>query len=307
MACSAPACVESRVLPAEGATLPANLPGFPFADGFGAVEGGDAGASSLVLRKAGQIVDTHLVPIQRTDPFHPFSAFTHVLVPNAPLEAGTYTLDFDKRCAAGAAPTQTLTLTEAKTWPSTLGTLRAAPLPTGIVKLAMGAACVEEVRAAAVRLELKRSAEMEAFAPAGIYEVKVDGVAWRGAVGTDESIGAVETLDPFLVFALCPGSGLQGSLAEGAHTAEVRLIFDGAETQVPALTTSFELHCDALQPDAGTPVSGSTSGAAPEASSGSVPSEGSSCAIGGGSVSALGLGLIPLALLARGARRRRTS
>ncbi|HVH41242.1 MAG TPA: hypothetical protein VM925_02830 [Labilithrix sp.] len=238
-ACWPGPCPEPRLLPESGATLPQNVPGFPFRPGgaSSASDDGDAGAEleTVTLKDAvGNLVPTSTRSMRPTD------AFDRFIVPSAPLASGSYSLELVNPCAESKRETRSFTIGAPRSFPTQIGTLRAIRSATGTVMVEAPARCVATRKADSVSIAIDPTPEFAAFQGVAIVSVFVDGKSWKGPVTKYRGGGWPTHFDPFVVYAFCDQSS---GVSPGRHVVEVRAHLEGAPSDPAPATIEIELKC----------------------------------------------------------------
>lgn len=242
-ACSG-GCWPAAVLPTSDATLPRNVPGFPFRTGHDMFDF-DTNSEAVTLKDSeGNIVETRLDVVASTwDAF----SFNRLLVPVTPLAEGVYTIEVED-CATQTTVARSVAIADASPFPAEVGTLRAVRSTEHSVTLAGGASCIDQVAADSVKLELDPAPAFAPFQPVTDFEVLVDGNPWRGPVASYIGFGFIHTLDPFTVYAIC--SPTQSSAGPVKHVVEVRAHILGAPSDPAPTSIEIELDCSRFAGDA---------------------------------------------------------
>jgi MYXO-CTERM domain-containing protein len=263
-ACSPPACGPAYLLPADGATVPANVPAFFFVLPYGTTPPARSEDVRL-LDEGGRLVpiSTALAP--------PSAGYT--IVPGAPLMPGRqYRLRFPQGCAGGASGNALGTAERAflagpaSALPTTIGTARVTGRRIGprTVSSSSGSpglcSSSTEVTAAVATIEIDPSPELRAYLATAVVAVH------RGADGLVFFNGPVLAADQplrFEVYTTCASAdpGASRGLGSGLHRLEVTAEVFGAVSKPSPLLIDVELGCDAQldagssdgSPDAGSP------------------------------------------------------
>lgn len=304
-ACSSVPCTEALVLPGADATVPQNVPGFPFRPGKPfALDGEDAGTPDLqtitLKDAAGNVVPITLKAIAPpATPSYTVDAYASLVVPASPLTKGRYSFEMANPCQP--APHELIrafTVADPQPLPTDLGTLRlAAPPALEETVVPGGASCVRTLKAIRASVVLDASASFTAFRSIATLSVFVDGKPWRGPVKdySRDQFGPPKTFDPFTVYADCDASTASSDPAPGKHIVEVRAHIEGAPSDPAPASVEVDLACPAAT-------------GAPPTSNGDAAEESGSCAATPpglrGSAAGLGAAAIGIALLAVGSRRR---
>jgi hypothetical protein len=253
-ACSPPQCWPGSFVPKDGATIPANAPGFYFRPS----ESGSPGDPSLVRLTAASDPTTSI----------PFTAVPQpngdfVLVPDVPLVEGeTYTLE-DRALCNNATLHSTFTAGPAAPLPTSLGTVELighgnyADLDLATVS----GSCSTRVEATVLQIALSESASAAPWKDLFLYETLVDDQPWVNqasiAVRTtpgESWVGRGKDL-LYRVCQLSSDAYYQG-LPVGGHEVRFRASLPGASPMTASLATpkqAFEIMCtpdpDENEPD----------------------------------------------------------
>jgi hypothetical protein len=322
-ACSGNPCFPEGVAPAEGQSVPGNLPGFPVTTGPTLGFDAGAGPEPQLIGPGGQPVPTDLKPV----------AGAVLLAPRQPLAPGNYRLRWMSSCryvsatepgVAGPPMQQerAVTVTTAAPLPTSIGTVNVQVQRESAYTVTADASCTTTVSAAVARFALSAPAELQPFLSVARLSMTVDGQSWAaspygGGTRIPTSIYWVERR-PLAVHALCQIPGpftLDRGLPEGHHHAELTVEIPGLATTLAPVSVDFDLSC--ASPDGGTLADGGASpdGPAPardapasaDAPVVAPPSPSSGCAYspGAGGMTALPMAALAL-LIVRLARRRRS-
>ncbi|MEO6953483.1 MAG: MYXO-CTERM sorting domain-containing protein [Polyangia bacterium] len=286
-ACSPPQCVPGYVLPKDGALLPAAPPALVIHASTSASMNGDPH-----LTKEGVDVAFTLVPDKATSDV--------LVVPAAPLEAGTYAFSRSEDCnnssstSALTLQTSTFTVGAVVVQPQTLGTASVVVSDGMVTASTASGSCTVTYPASVAKLSLVPSAEVSSWQPLVQYTLEVDGAVWAkseygSTVGSSSSGRTVSS-----VFARCDrpdgSSADDNGLAEGPHHAVLSGHVAGATTDPTPIELDFQLACGGVPfEDGGVVVT-------PQVKS-------SGCSFGGNSAKAPWL-LLPLLALVLVRRRR---
>jgi len=245
-ACSPPICWAGSFTPANGATVPANLPAMYWRplSGYGA---STADPSKVVLASAA----APSTPLPFTTTQLPDGAY--LIVPKQPLTPGTaYVLTDQSTCGSSTTPlgpTATFQVAAAAPLPTSLGALAEGANLVGPLEVASaGGSCSAEVEAHQIRIDLQPTSETIAWRDALHFETLVDGEVWRAAA----TIGAVvppgtswrgRGVD--LVYRVCKTSddAVSEGLAAGPHEVVMRATLPGSSTVVSSSSLTVELAC----------------------------------------------------------------
>ena len=301
LACSPPLCLPGSVFPATGSTVPLGVPALAVRRTFGQAVSEDA---HLVLGNA--TVPASLV----VDP----DRETLLLVPEAPLSAGTYTIVRSEGCGAtgdAGVPTtsSSFTVGAAAPLPVAIGTVAVVPAYAMVTADTGSGSCTIDFDAAVAKLALTPSADLAPWLATTSYTLEVDGAFWA----TSEYGAPVSTAAPAVygrhfdeVFARCgapgSGSGDDNGLARGPHHAVLRAHVAGATTDPAPVAIDFALTCP-THSDGGIPFE---DGGATDAAAGGAKPSSSGCSIGARDASLPWL-LLPCIALYLALRRRAVS
>lgn len=247
-ACSAPSCWAGAFVPGDGATLPANVPGFlwrPMTD-YQSPGGGDPANVTLV--------DTAAPAVQIVLTATPIAGGLYVLAPTQPLVAGkTYKLVDATACTSfPMAPLETtFTTVAAAPMPASLGVTSATD--TGIGSLSVATAsgtCSAQVLADRVDIGLALSADAMPWRDLLVYTTSLDGAPWSpsGAINFQHAPGGSWTgRGTDRVYRVCdnsmdPSTSLGADA--GAHAVLLRATLPNTPLDLAATPASFTLSCD---------------------------------------------------------------
>ncbi|MBX3232658.1 MAG: hypothetical protein KIT84_16920 [Labilithrix sp.] len=294
-ACSL-ACPMMHLLPEDGASVPANAPGFlyvpppaPWASTEEPLELFD-GADALVAT--------------RKEPY----GGGFLLAPEQQLALGTHTLRYAS-CASLPRQSLSFQVTAASPFPAVAGELRATTGVASVEVATQRGSCVEPVEAATAQLSVVTSAELAPFLSLVRWQVEVDGASWTGPSSLVGPIGDAAGTRALTVFSVCGDAGphvVQHGTTLGKHHVRVTAAIDGAPALSP-MEIDVDLSCSGPRIATGGGATASPSGAPPSSGSGSGSGSDESCTIG-----ALGVATPPSAFFAllaaavlAGLRRRR--
>ena len=281
-ACS-PAC-EKRVITFENEVLPGNTRALPV----------PYTNNEPVLTLAGVVVPSTLKTLEDS---------TRILVPAAPLAAGTYALTYDQQCSGEDQATASFSVGAAAVEPQATGRLLIATQFVKGVKdqgntdrpCGGGALTYDHVLA---QVSFDPDPALGAYASLTTFtaELSAPSNPWKRSFVAVKPGTAVAT---FRV--ACEGSPRTEAMAPGIYTLSVAGRIAGAEGRLPTSTASMDLTCPSgtgttdppTTPTTPTTGAASSGGCSIGAANGSAPA---------GGLSALGLGAAALALVA--ARRR---
>lgn len=250
-ACSPPPCWSGSFVPQDGATVPANAPGFYFRPAR--PSSGSAGDASLVRLIAASDPTTQLA----------FTAVAqangdYVIVPDAPLVPGeTYSLEDGTVCGAG-------------TLRSTFEAGPIAPLPTSLGALQLighgnvaklgvatsSGSCTTEVDAIVAQVVLAESASAAPWKDLFLYETLVDNTPWVGHAAINVANDPGESWvgrGKDMLYRVCapnPDAEFQG-LEVGGHEVRFRASLPGAGATASLATPAeaIELMCTTAPSD----------------------------------------------------------
>ena len=285
-ACVAPNCLRGTrfALPADGAAVPANLPGLVVVPPL--LESVDPTTVRLLLE------DGTPVPASVTAGAHQ----TQVLVPDAPLVPGSsYRLEAKGVCNfGGPQETQATTFTAgpALPLPATTGTLTAETPQRRTFAVYGDSSCGNtQAEGDTTTLRFTPSPELVPFLPWVHWSVEVDGEAWSYAkhggltpTGENPDTRLYEyNRGLMFLYTVCgepnPTMPPTRGLAPGRHQATLKGTLEHAQLTLPPVTVDFELTCAQALPED------------PEEEPGEDPEETShhGCSQAGGGLSALAL------------------
>jgi MYXO-CTERM domain-containing protein len=256
-ACSPPACDPIVVAPAEGASVPANFPGFPVLDETRRAPP-DAGLAETALTLHGP--DGQIIPLER----RPLGAGSALYVPQKTLLPGPHQLAFVSNCnqSVGGQPpppevVRNVNVVAAAPLPTLAGqvTTSASFVPTYTVAVGNGS-CFAAMPVSLVRVALTPSADLAPYLPLARLTVTVDGFPWATSVFGG---GTRHAPNPYLmpehealeIFATCRDGRLSAS-EEGEHRGELTVELPGAAA-LPAVPFSFRFDCSGATATAGSP------------------------------------------------------
>ncbi len=184
-ACSPPPCVPGHAAPAEGATVPGNVPAVPvlLSESF-SPSPGSREAPATLLDGQGRPVPTTWVP--------PGAGSREALLkPDAPLAPGSYRIVRAPVCKltgaglpapAGGEVAQSFTATSPSPLPTTAGAVKVGAAVQKRYNVSASGSCAEEVPAAVVALTLEPSAALVPFLPVARITVNVNGERWAATL-----------------------------------------------------------------------------------------------------------------------------
>lgn len=288
-ACSPPQCWPGYFTPADGATVPANLPAIYWQP----VSTGSAPDPTMVVLTAASDPET---PLPFTATVQPNGDY--LIVPDAPLVAGTdYTIVDQTPCATtpNFGPHVTFHAVAEAPLPASLGTLAIVDHQQEMFAVATArGSCTSDVLADQARLELTPSDDALPWKDALHYQTMVDGHPW-GASGSlnasypPGSSWAGVGVDRLYHVCSTDDDTIGDGLAAGAHQAEMTATLPGSSVTLDAAAVPVDLEC-----------SGSGSGSGSGSNGPVVDDGGDGCNAGGGSSA-----LVVLLALGLCARKRR--
>ena len=283
-ACSPPLCWPAAFVPADGAHVPANVPGLYWRpmSGFGA----SAKPENVVLES----VAAPGVSIALTAQLLPNGDY--LLVPATALVAGnSYRLTDRSTCAqtGDRGPEVVFQVGPAAPMPSRLGALSAAAV--GVIEMNLATrsgSCFSPATVAQTSIELVPDSAAALWVDALLFDTLVDGKPWhyytsinvQPAPGTSPAGRARDR-----VYAVCASKdpGVGEGLAAGRHVVKMQATLPGTTDVVMSESVDVTLSCTEAPKD---PGSGSGSDS---------DSDGSGCSAGGrGVAGGMALVLIPL-------------
>lgn len=251
-ACSASCNDPGFFVPGDGATVPANLPGIFWRPRYD------------LFNTPPNVANVRLTTAADPGTALPFTAqmlgdHQYLLVPDAPLVAGTSYIATDSTMCAGGVPSPTVTFAVGPSapLPTTLGTLAITDLPPQTEAIASsGGSCTLQALADTVAVSIDYFAVPEAAPWRDVlhFETRVDGQPWNARASILQSIApgaswagrGVDRLytvcrveDPF-------GQSATFELAEGAHTVQLRATLPGTNLSLATDTPMVSLACPAL-------------------------------------------------------------
>jgi hypothetical protein len=241
-ACSASACGVSSFTPAEGTTVPENLPAIDWHP----ASSPDAAEPSKVTLVA---ANNPTVPIPLTAT--PLSGGDYALVLGEPLVAGTaYVITDANLCYQSTGPTVTFRAGPAASLPVALGSLTMTDGGVGPLEVAtISGSCSSDVAAAQDSIELALAQDAAPWQDALMFETFVDGTPWspRRALNIANVPGTSwQGRGVDLVFSVCetddPGGALDG-VEVGTHTVEMRARVPGTTTVLTSTAVTIDLQC----------------------------------------------------------------
>ncbi len=285
-ACSPPPCWQGSLVPADGATIPANAPALYWRPSSG------ASPATIKLTVAGTgapVAVTEVVEGQNM-----------VLALAEPLVPGTqYILEETNECQYQSPVRSTFTAGPTASVPTTLGTTAREAIQHGELSIATASgSCSVEVDAAHATITLAHSADATPWKDLLLYETLVDGQRWSPAPAINVSmpVGASwRGRGRDELYRVCEDNQGEGrGLAEGTHQATFRASIPGSATTFAASEVSVEIACD-TPPTGGDDPGGSNDPSTPGESTGC-------CATGGGNASNI-VWVLLVGILLRRSRR----
>jgi uncharacterized protein (TIGR03382 family) len=290
-ACEPPLCSPGYFTPADGTTVPANLPAISWRPGW-SYTGTQPDPSMVVLTSAAD----PQAALPMTAMALPNGDF--LLVPDAPLVAGTdYTVVDNTPCEynPGPAAHATFHVVASAPLPATLGTLAITDHQEETFPVATTrGTCSSDVLADQARLALTPSDDALPWKDALHYQTIVDGQPWAAANSLNQTSAPGSSWVGVAVdriYHVCSTDDLSvgEGLAAGPHQASMTATLPGSTVAISAAAVSLDLECSG---------SGSGSGSGSDGPVGGHADDGG-CNAGGSPALSLAL----LVLLA--ARRRR--
>ncbi len=243
-ACSPSLCSPGFFTPANGAVVPANLPGIHWrpVGGFSTSPGDP---SNVVLANAA----TPGTPIPFTATRLPDGAY--VLVPDQPLTPGATYLLGDRSTCAGMpiGPSSTFLVSDPAPLPARLGELAEIENLVGpLVVGSSGGSCSSPIEAHQIDLRLELGVEASAWRDALHFETLVDGEVWR------PSSSIVAVVPPGAswrgrgadrVYQVCEtdDEDISEGLAPGLHEVVLRATLPGSGAVAGSSSLTVELDC----------------------------------------------------------------
>jgi hypothetical protein len=248
-ACSPPPCWPGSLVPADGATIPANAP-------------------ALYWRPSeGQAPPTVKLTVAGTGANVPFTQVADgpsmVLTLAQPLVPGTqYVLEETNECQYQQPIRSTFTAGPTAPLPTTLGTTQREASQRGNVTIATrGGSCSLDVDAAHASITLAHSADATPWKDLLLYETRVDGQGWAPstAINVTTAVGASwRGRGRDQLYRVCVDNHGEGQgLAEGTHQAAFRARLPGSTTNLATPEVAVEIVCAAPPTGSNDPGSGS--------------------------------------------------
>jgi hypothetical protein len=254
-ACIGASCSPGIVAPDRGASVPANVPGFPVTPEqvfYWPFDSAPASTLVELLDGAGQVVPTDVVSLS--------TAKDYALVPKGQLDPGSYRFRRQVSCIAsagfpGGTPSlvaseeRAFTVTTASALPADAGTVEVGPAELVTYRVWGTPACTADVTASLAKLAFKPSAELAPFLSVARIEVRVDGNLWVlsqwGIVPSSmpvSSFVAYKLYDE--LFTTCVGpSGTDRGLPEGAHQGTLTVWLPNLKDPLPPISFAFSTSC----------------------------------------------------------------
>ncbi|MBL8626031.1 MAG: hypothetical protein JNK64_32245 [Myxococcales bacterium] len=285
-ACSGDDCRPGYLVPADGATVPANLPAVvweprpsPAAPDPGVVQLVTAAAPSTAIPLAASGGGGGALELSLGGPLDPGAAYALV----------------DATTVAGTCPPPlraTFTAAAAAPLPTRLGATVLEQVTRGeVTQPTTAGSCWVTAQADRAHVRIALAPEAEPWRDVLLYETIVDGGPWapRASLRSSYPPGASwQGRGVDLVFHACPNDvGITGVSAIGLHTIEFTARIPGTATVLRSDPVQVALPCAAAE-DAGSAVGADERGG---------------CAAGGGGIGAAAAGLLAAAMLRRRARR----
>ena len=243
-ACSQPLCRAGAFTPADGATVPASVPGIHWRPMSG-FDGAPPDPSKVVLASAA----APGTPL-------PFTAMQlpqggYLLAPDQPLAPGAaYVLSDQNTCGGQPiGPSVTFQVAGSAPLPTSLGALVETANQIGPLTVAAGAPCSAEVEAHQIGIELQLAPEAIAWRDVLHFETLVDGMVWRP---TRSAVSAVPPGASWrgrgvdLLYRVCKTADddvLEG-LTAGPHDVVMRATLPGSGTVVQSSSLTVHIDCD---------------------------------------------------------------
>jgi MYXO-CTERM domain-containing protein len=284
-ACSPPPCWAGGLLPADGATIPANAPALYWRPS----SGGTPGEIRLTAVGDAQIPLTSVKEA---------NSDAYVLTPSTPLVAGMqYVLEDTGECLYQQPLRSTFMVGPAAPLPTSLGTTqRDGAYVRGDISVATaGGSCSIELDAASATITLTHSADAEPWKDLFVYETLVDSQLWtpHTAINVSRPLGASwrgRARDQ--LYRVCVENNGEGrGLDEGTHEAAFRAYLPG-QAKLVATSVNVDTICD--------PSNGSNGSGSGSNDPGTPTDSGGCCSTSGSSANVAWVALLGLLL-----RRRR--
>lgn len=296
-ACSGGSCFGGFFLPADGGTVPANLPGIVWQPRAGQTGAPDPSHVALFrVATSGEIA----VPIteEQQNNGHVYVSPVAALAPDA-----DYVIRGADTCKGTGMVDATATQSTFHTGstialPATLGSLAASAPSVGPLQVwTVSGSCTASITAAQASIDLTLSPEAGPWQKALLVETLVDGQPWRFL----DNLNSVPALGGGLhtvVYAMCATAddGADKGLSVGSHSVTMRAILAGSMVSVETAPVSVTLQCSTAA--GGNGVDGGTGEAASSV-------DGGGCNLPGGSAGGHGCWLVAAGIAGLLRRRRR--
>ncbi|MFN0245470.1 MAG: hypothetical protein ACKV2T_01095 [Kofleriaceae bacterium] len=254
-ACSPPPCWAGGLLPADGATIPANAPALYWRP----ASGGTPGEIRLTAVGGAQIPLTSV-----REP----NSDAYVLTPSTPLVAGTqYVLEDTGECLYQEPLRSTFTAGPAAPLPTSLGTTQrdGAYVRDDISIATARGSCSIDLDAASAIVTLTHSADAEPWQDLLVYETLADSQLWapHTAINVSRPLGASwrgRARDQ--LYRVCVDNDEGRGLAEGTHEAAFRAYLPG-QAKLVATSVSVETACEPSNGSNGSGSNGSNNPGTP--------------------------------------------
>lgn len=226
-ACSPPPCWLGSLVPADGATIPANAPALYWRPSVGQA------APTVKLTVAGTGANVPFTEVADGE--------SKVLALAQPLVPGTqYVLEETNECQYQQPIRSTFTAGATAPLPTTLGTTQREASRRGNVTIATRAgSCSLDVDAAHATITLAHAADATPWKDLLLYETRVDGQGWAPSTAINVTTpvgGSWRGRGRDQLYRLCADNHGEGQgLAEGTHQAAFR-------ARLPGSTTSLKPH-----------------------------------------------------------------
>lgn len=246
-ACGAPACWPGAFTPAEGASVPANVPGFFWRPQSGYLdEEPDPQQVTLAATNAPEPP----IPLTATE----LGGGDWLLVPDQPLSPGvSYTLVDHNVCGLGSAgPASTFEVGPEAALPTSLPAPQITDHAPGALQVStISGSCSADVLADQVTIELPLDAAALPWRDLLHFETRIDGAVWRASAAANLPVTPGESWAGRArdrVYTVCAGEDpyASGGLAPGTHEVTIRVTLPGTELVLDSPPATFVLDCEGL-------------------------------------------------------------
>jgi len=294
-ACTYAACSPAQIAPPPGASVPANALGFPLQPARSAETSSELPNDNAVLRMAnGTVVPSTTKTVlydlvtatgSRDDIYavvydaYDAQRIQRLVVPQQPLQLGTYTLYVDRDCPESAPAHTSFDVVAAAPMPTSAGTVDVTVRHQEDYRVrTLAGSCDKPVEASIATVAFTPTPELAAFQSVARIEVVADGITTWPLDRSMPDAGAAQQswavsrwgapLSPRWTTELHTTCQPQMSyddlgLTEGTHTGQLLVWLAGADRPLPPLLFSFTTSCG-VAVDGGAPLDSPPSGTTSE-------------------------------------------